>query len=207
MKLSKAGVDFIKKFEGLRLEAYKPVPTEKYWTIGYGSYGSHVREGMKISKDEAEKLLVFDLRVFEYAVNGLVDVKINQNQFDALVSFSYNCGREALRTSTLLRKLNDGDYKGASEQFEKWINAGGKPLNGLIRRRKEEKEMFLTPVKANAPVKKPATQKYTIRSGENLTKIAKREETTVKKLMELNPQIKNKNLVYAGQQIKIPLQK
>jgi GH24 family phage-related lysozyme (muramidase) len=212
MKISKNGVDFIKKFEGCRLEAYKPVPTEKYWTIGYGHYGSDVKKSSVITKADAEQLLVFDLRVFEYGVNSLVEVKLNQNQFDALVSFAYNCGRENLRLSTLLKKVNQGDFKEAANEFEKWVNAGGKKLNGLVRRRKEEKDLFLTPVKeiVKAPVKEvvktPSTQKYTIRSGESLSKIAKREKTTVAALMKLNPQIRNKNLVYAGQQIKIPKQ-
>jgi GH24 family phage-related lysozyme (muramidase) len=203
MKISKNGIDLIKSFEGCVLHAYKPVDTEKYWTIGYGHYGSDVRENMTISQKEAEQLLVFDLRVFDYAVNSLVKVTLNQNQFDSLVSFAYNCGRENLRTSTLLKKVNQKDFKGAANEFDKWIHAGGKVLNGLIRRRKAEKELFLKPIKTTEKPK-PKTKNYTIRSGENLTKIAQREDTTVKKIMELNPQIKNKNLVFAGQVIKVP---
>lgn len=143
MQVSQNGINFIKSFEGCRLNAYKPVSTERYFTIGYGHYGSDVREHQHITQEEAETLLKFDLRVFEYAVNNQVKVRINQNQFDALVSFAYNCGREALRTSNLLKLLNDGDPKGASNEFEKWVHAGGKVLNGLVKRRKAEKELFL----------------------------------------------------------------
>jgi GH24 family phage-related lysozyme (muramidase) len=143
MQVSQNGINFIKSFEGCRLNAYKPVSTERYFTIGYGHYGSDVREHQHITQEEAETLLKFDLRVFEYAVNNQVKVRITQNQFDALVSFAYNCGREALRTSTLLKKVNEGDHVGASKEFEKWVHAGGKVLNGLVRRRKAEKELFL----------------------------------------------------------------
>jgi len=202
MKISKNGIELIKSFEGCVLHAYKPVETEKYWTIGYGHYGSDVREKMEISQKEADNLLIFDLRVYDYAVNSLVKVKLNQNQFDSLVSFAYNCGREALRTSTLLKKVNAKDFIGASEEFDKWVHGGGKVLNGLVKRRKAEKELFLTPVKVVK--EKPLLQNYTVRSGESLTKIAQREKTTVKKLMELNPKIKNKDLIYAGQVIKVP---
>jgi GH24 family phage-related lysozyme (muramidase) len=143
MQVSENGIKLIKSFEGCVLHAYKPVSTERYFTIGYGHYGSDVRENQTISQSEADTLLKFDLRVFEYAVNNQVKVSITQNQFDALVSFAYNCGKEALRTSELLKKLNDGDVKGASKEFEKWVHAGGKVLNGLVKRRKAEQELFL----------------------------------------------------------------
>ncbi|MGL4733219.1 MAG: lysozyme, partial [Fusobacteriaceae bacterium] len=84
-----------------------------------------------------------DLLRFEQKVLQLVIVKINKNQFDALVSFCYNCGSGNLQTSTLLRKLNAGDYPGAAEEFPRWNRAGGKVLNGLIKRREAEKELFL----------------------------------------------------------------
>jgi len=199
MQISQTGINLIKSFEGCRLTAYKPVSTEKYWTIGYGHYGSDVREGQVISQNEAETLLKFDMRVYEKTVNDLVKVPLNQNQFDSLVSFTYNVGREGFRTSTLLQKLNNKDYNGASNEFDRWIHAGGKVMNGLVRRRKVEKDLFLKGGSIPA-----TTQNYTIRSGENLTKISQRFHTTIDKIMSLNPQIKNKNVVYAGQVIKVP---
>lgn len=143
MNISQVGVNLIKSFEGLVLHAYKPVPTERYWTIGYGHYGSDVREHDKITSQQAEEMLKQDLKVYAYSVSQNVKVKINQNQFDALTSFCYNVGKEGLRTSTLLKKLNAGDFSGASKEFEKWVHGGGKVLPGLVTRRKAEKALFL----------------------------------------------------------------
>lgn len=140
MKTSQKGIDLIKKFEGCRLEAYR-CPAG-IWTIGYG-HTKGVKDGQKITQEQAEELLRDDLRVYEQAVESCVKVPINQNQFDALVSFCYNCGAEALRTSTLLRLLNESKYSDAGEQFLRWNKAGGKVLVGLTRRREEERGMFL----------------------------------------------------------------
>ena len=140
MKTSQKGIDLIKKFEGCRLEAYR-CPAG-IWTIGYG-HTKGVKDGQKITQEQAEELLRDDLRVYEQAVESCVKVPINQNQFDALVSFCYNCGAEALRTATLLRLLNESKYSDAGEQFLRWNKAGGKVLVGLTRRREEERGMFL----------------------------------------------------------------
>ncbi len=140
MKTSQKGIDLIKRFEGCRLNAYK-CPAN-VWTIGYGhTYG--VKEGQTITQKQAEDLLKDDLKSFEAAVNNYVKVPLTQGQFDALVSFSFNVGNEALRTSTLLRLLNQGKYEEAAEQFSRWVYASGKKLDGLVRRRKAEKELFL----------------------------------------------------------------
>lgn len=140
MKTSQKGIDLIKKFEGCRLEAYRcPAGV---WTIGYG-HTKGVKDGMKISQAQAEEFLREDLRIFEKAVESCVKAPLSQNQFDALVSFCYNCGAEALRTSTLLKLLNEGKYFEAGEQFLRWNKAGGKVLVGLTRRREEEKTLFL----------------------------------------------------------------
>lgn len=140
MKTSQKGIDLIKKFEGCRLEAYRcPAGV---WTIGYG-HTKGVKDGMKISQAQAEEFLREDLRIFEKAVESCVKAPLSQNQFDALVSFCYNCGAEALRTSTLLKLLNEGKYFEAGEQFLRWNKAGGKVLAGLTRRREEERGMFL----------------------------------------------------------------
>lgn len=140
MRTSQKGIDLIKKFEGCRLEAYK-CPAG-IWTIGYG-HTKGVQNGQKTTQAQAEEFLREDLKIYEQAVEACVKVPLSQNQFDALVSFCYNCGAEALRTSTLLRLLNEGKYSEAGEQFLRWNKAGGKVLVGLTRRREEERELFL----------------------------------------------------------------
>ena len=141
MNISQNGINLIKNFEGCRLEAYKcPAGV---WTVGYGHTGSDVTQGTKITQEKAESLLKSDLTVHCNNVSKLVKVKLNQNQFDALVSFEYNIGYGNLSSSTLLKLLNQGDYTGAANQFDKWVYAGGKVLAGLQKRRKAEKELFL----------------------------------------------------------------
>ena len=131
----------IKTAEGLRLTAYKD--GGGVWTIGYGHTGSDVREGLTIPLSEAERLLTRDLRVAEGHVNDAVKVKLTQNQFDALVSFVYNVGGGAFRSSTFLKLLNAGDYEGAANQLPRWNKDNGKVVNGLTNRRHEERELFL----------------------------------------------------------------
>jgi len=140
MKTGKAGIELIKSFEGLHLKAYL-CPANK-WTIGYG-HTFFAEEGMEITEERAEDLLRFDLEYFEESVALLLTVPVRQNQFDALVSFTFNLGVGALKRSTLLRKLNANDDYGAAQEFLRWNKAGGKVLDGLIRRRKAEKELFL----------------------------------------------------------------
>jgi lysozyme len=143
MNVSETGIELIKKFEGCALKAYKcPAGV---WTIGYG-HTLGVNEGQNITKTQAEEYLKQDLKQFETAVNNLVNVPLNKNQFDAIVSFCYNLGAGNLKKSTLLKLLNKGDYKGAAEQFDHWVYAGGKKLNGLVKRRAAEKKLFLTKV-------------------------------------------------------------
>lgn len=142
MNISEKGVDLIKSFEGLKLKAYKD--SVGVLTIGYGSTGPHVTVGMTITESQAETLLKKDLGRFEKGVNDLVTVPLNQNQFDALVSFSFNLGLGNLKSSTLLRKLNSLDFTGAANEFPRWDKAGGKVLKGLTRRRLAEKELFLS---------------------------------------------------------------
>lgn len=140
MKISEEGLDIIKSFEGLELKTYKD--SVGVLTIGWGSTGSHVKPGMVITKGQAEELLKQDVSRFEKGINDLVKVPLTQNQFDALVSFSFNLGLGNLKSSTLLRKLNMSDYSGAAGEFLRWNKAGGKVLNGLTRRRQAEKDMF-----------------------------------------------------------------
>ena len=141
MEISKKGLDLIKSFEGCKLVGYlcpAGIPT-----IGYGHTGKGVTVGMKITKAQAEQLLVFDLEKFEKSVNNAVKVKLTQCQFDALVSFTYNVGAGNLVKSTLLKKVNAKDFIGASNEFKKWNKGGGKVLAGLTRRREAEKKLFM----------------------------------------------------------------
>lgn len=139
-QINQEGLNLIKEFEGLSLTSYKdPVGI---WTIGYGHIKT-AKPGMVITEKQAEDLLRADLKEAEQAVNKFVQVPLNSNQFSALVSFVFNLGAGNFKSSTLLRELNKGNYIGASVQFERWVYAGGKILNGLIRRRKAESKLFL----------------------------------------------------------------
>lgn len=143
MKLDKKGLDLIKSFEGCRLKAYKCVPTEKYYTIGYGHYGKDVKQGMVITSKQAEELLKKDVAKFEQYVNSYVKVDITQSMFNALTSFCYNCGGGALSSSNLLKYVNKKEFEKASKEFAKWNKSGGKVLNGLVKRREKERKEFL----------------------------------------------------------------
>lgn len=140
MRTSENGRKLIQQFEGCREKAYQDCVG--VWTIGYGHTGN-VKAGQVISKKEADRLLSEDLKRFESGVEKNVKVALTQNQFDALVSFCYNLGVGSLQKSTLLKKLNNGDHKGAAEEFLKWNKAGGKVLTGLVRRREAERQLFL----------------------------------------------------------------
>lgn len=142
MNINRKGIDLIKNFEGLYLESYKcPAGV---WTIGYGHTGKLITAGKKISTEEAEEVLKQDLKVFEKGVEKLVKVVLTEDQFSALVSFSFNLGLGNLSKSTLLKKINAEDFQGAAEEFPKWKKAGGKVLEGLVRRRAAERELFLS---------------------------------------------------------------
>lgn len=145
MEISKTGIDLIKKFEGCELKAYQD--SVGVWTIGYGwthpVNGRKVGKGMVITQETAESLLSEGVKPFASGVSKLVTIPINQNQFDALVSFAYNLGVTSLKSSTLLKMLNAGNKKAAADEFLKWCCAGGKILNGLVKRRTAERELFL----------------------------------------------------------------
>ena len=134
-----AGLRLLKSFEGCKLTAYK-CPAG-IWTVGYGSTGGHVKPGLTITQEYAEGLLRSDLRRFEEAVAKLAPGS-SDNQFSALVSFAFNVGIDALKTSTLLKLHRAGDYEGAAEQFKRWNKAGGKVLAGLVRRRAAEAALY-----------------------------------------------------------------
>ncbi len=168
MKINQQTIALIKHFEsgdgsqwypqGRGVEAHLTAYLDEIadlpiWTIGYGHTGlSHndgtVFQGRSISKQEAERLLLFDLKNFQHRVKRLVKVPLNENQFGALLSFDFNTG--GLAGSTLLRLLNAGDYIGAANELDRWVHAGGKTISGLVRRRQYEKDLFLQPVPPRA---------------------------------------------------------
>lgn len=141
MKVSNNGINLIKRFEGLELKAYKD--SAGILTIGYG-HTHTVKASDVITCEQADAFLREDLQVAELTINTNVKVKLTQGQFDALASFVFNLGSGNFVKSTLIRKLNAGDYAGAADEFGKWINAGGKKLPGLVKRRAAEREVFLT---------------------------------------------------------------
>ena len=141
-QISAEGISLICSFEGLELKAY--LDSANIWTIGYGTI---IRNGVKVKKgdtctiEQAKAYMASDLKSFEAAVNK-VKVPLNQNQFDALVSLTYNIGVNAFANSTLLKKLNTGDYKGAAAQFDVWNKVKGKVVQGLVNRRAKERKLF-----------------------------------------------------------------
>lgn len=141
MKISDKGLALIKRWEGCRLTAYRDVVG--VLTIGYGSTGPHVKPGMVITQSQADALLLKDVARFELGVNAMAS-KFTQGQFDAIVALSFNIGLGNLASSTLLKKHKAGDYAAAADNFGKWVNAGGKRLEGLARRRADEKALYLS---------------------------------------------------------------
>lgn len=138
MNISDQGIALIRSFEGCRLTAYKAVSTEKYYTIGWGHYGADVRAGQSISQNEADALLLSDLQRFvKYTNTYTAQLQLNQNQFDALVSFCYNAGPGSLKKLVLGRTLKE-----IADHITDYTKSGGKILKGLERRRQQEKELF-----------------------------------------------------------------
>ncbi|MGU3575630.1 lysozyme [Brucellaceae bacterium C25G] len=137
-RINAAGLSLIQQWEGLKLTAYKDVAG--IWTIGYGHTSTagapQVKQGMQITKTEASRILRSDLAKFEKRVSDLVKVPLSDNQYAVLVSFDFNTG--ALHKSTLLKKLNKGDYNAVPAELAKWVNAGGKRVQGLVNRRAAE---------------------------------------------------------------------
>ncbi|WP_053325012.1 glycoside hydrolase family protein [Paenibacillus peoriae] len=140
-KISKEGLDLIKHFEGCRLTAYKPVPTEKWWTIGWGHYGPDVKQGMTITQAKADAMLAEDMGKYEAYVNNPAYVpvtdQLTQNQFDALTSFCYNCGAGNLKALCKSRTVAQ-----IAASITKYDKAGGKVLTGLTRRRAAELSLY-----------------------------------------------------------------
>lgn len=138
MKISEQGIALIKSFEGCRLAAYKAVSTEKYYTIGWGHYGADVKAGQTITQGEADALFLSDVQQFvKYTNHYTASLKLNQNQFDALVSFCYNAG-----PGTLKKLVSGRMPEEIAEHFSDYCKSGGKFLKGLVQRRQQEKELF-----------------------------------------------------------------
>ena len=140
-KTSDKGQNLIREFEGLRLESY--LCPSNIWTIGYGSTGPDVVEGLHITQAVANQMLVDDLKRFEKGILDQIDVELDQNQFDALVSWAFNVGLGATADSTLRRRINWGEYINTviSEELPKWVNGPNGPLPGLVRRRDAEVQL------------------------------------------------------------------
>lgn len=147
MKTGLNGLNLIKHFEGLRLEAYAATDAERdrgLWTIGYG-HTNGVQDGDTCTPEQADAWLAEDVSGAEESVTDGIHVPIGKNQFDALVSFTYNCGHTNFQNSTLRRLVNLQDFPGAAEQFLRWNHQGNIILEGLTRRRAAERRLFLTP--------------------------------------------------------------
>jgi len=154
MNINKATVDLVKEFEGCKLTAYKDVAG--VWTIGYGTtaragLGIIPVEGMMITQDEADRLLLDGLNKFADQIRPMLPADINDNMFGACLSLAYNIGVSGFVRSTMLAKLRDGDYARAADAFLLWNRAGGKVVKGLVRRREAERKLFLTPVFEQVP--------------------------------------------------------
>ncbi len=134
-------IDLVKKWEGLRLEPYRD--SAGLWTVGYGHLLPQGNTLKPITKQQADILLDHDIETARRAVSDLVTVPLTHNQRAALVSFVFNVGRGNFANSTLLRKLNAGDYDGAAREFGRWVYAGGRKVAGLENRRFDEMQTFI----------------------------------------------------------------
>ena len=139
MKLGDKGTEILKYFEGCKLTAYQD--SVGVWTIGYG-HTKGVHDGMTITQEQAEQMLLTELEEYEGYIESMVTVPLTQNQFDALVVWVYNLGPTNFKNSTLLKELNAGNYNAASTEIKRWNKAGGKVLAGLVKRREAEAQLF-----------------------------------------------------------------
>lgn len=162
MKTSQEGINLIKQFEGCRLQAYKPVAAEPCYTIGYGHYGSDVAPNAVITQAQAEAYLVADLAKYEKAVNN-TRLNLNQSQFDALVSFAYNCGAGNLKKLVRNRTLPQ-----IADAMLAYNKGSGKVLQGLVRRRQAERTLFLKGTASGNPYPEPTGNIYLGKKGDDV---------------------------------------
>lgn len=180
MHINQSGFIMLTNFEDFR-----PKPYDDGFgtlTIGYGHTRSAIMPA-EVTEDEAGELLKADLTYFEDIVKKEVRVPVNRNQFSALVSLTYNIGEGAFRNSTLLKKLNGGNFKAAAGQFESWTRAGGKKLEGLVRRRAAEQQLFNTQPQASITQEMMSGVEFV------LTSLVNPETGVVPEGVELNPAI------------------
>jgi spore coat assembly protein SafA len=212
LSLSDKGIRMIEGFEGLRLNAYQD--SGGVWTIGYGHTGN-VHPGDQITQQQAEQYLRQDIGWAQNAVRNNVHVPLNQNQFDALTSLTYNLGPNGY--STLLNHLNSGNYAAAQRDFAMYVHdSKGHVLQGLVNRRNEEAALFgssapggtstpATPSQPSTPSAPPhGGGDYTVRSGDTLSAIAAHHGVSLSALEAANPQIRNPNLIHPGETVHIP---
>lgn len=201
MNLGSKGIELIKKYEGCRLTAYKAVPTETYFTIGWGHYGPDVKEGQTITQEQADTMFLEDVKIYSNAVDQY-NSKYNftQNQFDALTSFAYNCGIGAL--GNVMSVCNTKQE--IAEECKLYNKGGGVVLAGLVRRREEEYQLFMSDIENESPTQEVNTNAdtYTVKSGDTLSGIASKYNTTVENLVVING-ISNPNLISVGQVLKL----
>jgi lysozyme len=138
--VSQRGIDFIKRFEGFRPMAYRDMGG--VWTVGYGHTGPDVTEALIITEATAQKLLEADVRHFELCVENALHRDVNQEQFDALVSFAFNVGCHAFQRSTMLKHINAGNHDSAVAEFIRWNKVGEREVEGLTRRRRAEADLY-----------------------------------------------------------------
>jgi len=145
MKINKAGINLIKKYEGFRSHAYRDAVG--VWTIGYGhtsrAGNPYVSRGLKISRQQGETILARDVEKFARDIQPLIKVKLNENQFSALVSFAYNVGVGGFKKSSVLKRVNAGQFEAVPHRLSLWVKAGGRTLRGLVARRAAEADLFL----------------------------------------------------------------
>lgn len=138
-------IDLIKKYEGFRPQSYQD--SVGVWTIGYGTTrinGQPVKAGMTITEDQALQLVKQEVNKLWSQIEAILTVRLNDNQMNALVDFAYNLGFNALKTSTLMKYVNESQFDKAADEFGRWVFAGGKVLPGLVKRREAEKQLFLS---------------------------------------------------------------
>jgi lysozyme len=146
MHMTEEGLALIRRFEGFRAEAYRcPAGV---WTIGYGHTSQagppKVRAGMVVSEAEARAILATDAAVFADGVRAALTREVSPEQFSALVSFAFNVGVGAFRRSSVLKAVNEGRIEAVPERLKLWVKADGRRLEGLVRRREAEAELFAT---------------------------------------------------------------
>ena len=196
MNLGTKGIELIKKYEGCRLEAYK-CPGD-VWTIGWG-HTNGVYEGQTITQEEADRMFLEDVKVYSNAVEKYQDkFNFTQNQFDALTSFAYNCGVGSL--ANVMSVCNTKQE--IAEECKLYNKANGVVLPGLVRRREEEYQLFMSDMENEAPSQEVTVDTYTVKAGDTLSAIASKFNTTVEKLASIN-NISNPNLISVGEVLKL----